>query len=851
MNNQVEKALSTLFDKHRVIFWYDAKKELRDEFNALDLPFVTKAEIANNEYALKHRILREEPEQKFLLYHEGERPPEDQNWLLDVLLSHFEFHADQTILWLSEMGMGAKHADLVEEHWEFFRSAERRGKLKALGACDDDTKKQLRMKMLAVCATTQDARLDAVLERLLGELANEKNGVNGTTTPVLIEEEGASGVGDGKMRLIERSRLSDFLWQEAKHAFGYSSHAPSIKDFAAQLFSSCFKSGLGEKPSLNDKARVFMQRWKDNRTCKDAFSNLSDRFAKELRIDRILEKRDYRDVLEMDYFQVIDQKVVSALVAALCNRTIGLSELENHVRLRRQSLWHEKYKSLYDAITSAAQFQHAQECADLEMASAENGVERYCKHWFKIDQAYRQFHHHVRKSGEQNLLNKLLGQVENFYTNNFVLKLGDRFQELISGLDEWRIPPYHRQDQFFDRWVQPFLAKDNKVCVIISDGLRFEVAEELQRAIRQEDRFEAELSPMVSMLPSYTQLGMAALLPHTELSFADNDSGNIRVDGQPSDGLANRSKILKNALKERGDAAKAEYLLTLDREMKREILKANDVLYIYHDKIDSADEDGKFNAAQEAIEDLVKLIKNLGNNNVTNFIVTADHGFLHQISELDESDLSCADVAEEKVFYKDRRFVLGRGLTASAGTHTFSSAQLGLSGDVTAQIPKSINRFPLKGAKKRYVHGGASLQEIVLPVLKINKKRASDTTLVEVDILGSSSSSITSGQLAVTLYQREAVTEKIRPRTLKAGIYTQDGQLISDQHELCFDLASDNPREREITVRFILTSEAEKANNADVDLILQDKVADTTVDRPYASRRYSMRRSFTSDFDMF
>jgi hypothetical protein len=45
---------------------------------------------------------------------------------------------------------------------------------------------------------------------------------------------------------------------------------------------------------------------------------------------------------------------------------------------------------------------------------------------------------------------------------------------------------------------------------------------------------------------------------------------------------------------------------------------------------------------------------------------------------------------------------------------------------VEVQIPKSINRLRLKGSGSRFVHGGASLQEVVIPVLKINKKRQSD-----------------------------------------------------------------------------------------------------------------------------
>ena len=67
MNDRIASALNRQFDRHRIVFWYDAKKELRRDFEAVDLPGVEKIELVNNEFGVKYRILREQPEQKFLL----------------------------------------------------------------------------------------------------------------------------------------------------------------------------------------------------------------------------------------------------------------------------------------------------------------------------------------------------------------------------------------------------------------------------------------------------------------------------------------------------------------------------------------------------------------------------------------------------------------------------------------------------------------------------------------------------------------------------------------------------------------------------------------------------------------
>ena len=65
MENKIQKALTNLFDRYRIVFWYDSKKELREEYEVLELSGVKKLEIDNNEFALKYQILRDQPDDKF------------------------------------------------------------------------------------------------------------------------------------------------------------------------------------------------------------------------------------------------------------------------------------------------------------------------------------------------------------------------------------------------------------------------------------------------------------------------------------------------------------------------------------------------------------------------------------------------------------------------------------------------------------------------------------------------------------------------------------------------------------------------------------------------------------------
>jgi hypothetical protein len=125
MLDRIAKGLAAQFDKHRIVFWYDPAHEFRQAFETVMLDGIKKVEVANTEFAVKHRILREEPKQRFLLYREGPRPADIDNWLLDVELAHGVFKSDQVAIRLADLGLPINFEDLAREHQEFFRSTRR------------------------------------------------------------------------------------------------------------------------------------------------------------------------------------------------------------------------------------------------------------------------------------------------------------------------------------------------------------------------------------------------------------------------------------------------------------------------------------------------------------------------------------------------------------------------------------------------------------------------------------------------------------------------------------------------------------------------------------------------------
>jgi len=182
------------------------------------------------------------------------------------------------------------------------------------------------------------------------------------------------------------------------------------------------------------------------------------------------------------------------------------------------------------------------------------------------------------------------------------------------------------------RFLQPQIAEGRKVFVIVSDALRYEVAREVVENILREERWTADLKPVLGVLPSFTQLGMAALLPHKTLEFTP-EGKTILADGVNTAGTDARSKILASGFAGRAAAITAEAFLALNSKTDgRDLAKANDVVFIYHNVVDAVgdkrDTEHRTCAAVEsAIEEIIKLLKKAAAMNVSHFVITADHGF--------------------------------------------------------------------------------------------------------------------------------------------------------------------------------------------------------------------------------
>src|SRR5690606_9518018 len=254
----------------------------------------------------------------------------------------------------------------------------------------------------------------------------------------------------------------------------------------------------------------------------------------------------------------------------------------------------------------------------------------------------RKFYVAYDEESSHELLKKLKNLVEHLYTNSYMGELSTNWSQAVKAemTGQWSLPGVLSQQRFYSSIVAPHISKGERVFVIISDAMRYEVGLELAERLNAETMGTCDVQTMLSVIPSVTKLGMASLLPHKTIDF--DASGRVLVNGKDSSGLENRKAIIETVVEE-SIAIHYQDIRDMNKAGRRETFKGKKLIYIYHDTIDAMGDKASteiytFNAVETALNQLYDLVKIIRDDlSGTNVYITADHGFLYQREPLEES----------------------------------------------------------------------------------------------------------------------------------------------------------------------------------------------------------------------
>lgn len=819
------------FYKRRIIFWYDEDREFEDK---LDEIILEKAKVivltGSNTFSVKKLLSVDDLTTNYLVYSPLSYQRPDDNWLLDIELYSESFRADLISIWMDEMNLAPTPImrKQVKNYRAYLNAKDRR--LKIIGQKKvPETPAQLHMAVMAAICGLKDAQPNQILRSVF------RAGLDLKYNTIYQD--------------FVKYHAEDAFWAMVRQGCGFAEEEPDLGHLAIHLLLTAatrtlrqeYLAGLDGFISMPHQAYCydFISDWLHSEDQEQLY-DVARYVEEEARLHQRFEKLSVDDLVGTECFPCINEVILTKLMTEISDHIIDVDTITATVENRRTCVWYEPFENFYDGILQVANMQSffKEHSAGFHTAEAKGIWKEYTESYYKMDTYYRLFHLNFQKSLENSnillddLFKHVVDKVEGLYTHWFLGELGNNWsdvcaEELATYGKGLEIP---QQTDFYRSRIKN---SDNKMFVIISDAMRYEVAATMADQLQRETQSKVNLTSMQSIFPSITKFGMAALLPHEALSVeVRNDILTVLADGQ-STASGYRDKVLK---KENPASVALKYndIIAMKRAERSALVKGMDVVYFYHDTIDEAShtsDTAVFSACEKAISELKNLVRIIVNEfGGTNILITADHGFLYTYSPLNEdAKVDRSSFNGMEVEYGRRYAIMKKGATPE---YLLPVKFLDGNTEFDGFAPRESIRIKMNGGGMNFVHGGISLQEMVVPVIgyhylrndsmeyKRNKQKY-DTKPVTVNLL-SASRKISNMIFSLNFYQKDAVSANREAATYQVYFTDENGKQISDIQKIIADKTSENGQERTFRCQFNLKS-LKYSNTATYYLVIADE----------------------------
>lgn len=856
--------------RRRIVVWHDPEGEFSEAFDGLagaaeagELPagerpvrFV-RAEDGGL-FALKRLIARDDVESDFAVYRQ--RPAGDAagDLLADIELYAEHFQADGLSLLVQALGAAdtGEVREALSELRPFFASKERTARFRAVMA-DAATGADVRAGVLAAALGRVEPSSQAIVRAYAtAALADAEAGEPGRTLAQL-ERWGAAGALAGYLGAVT----------------GYAGDAADAEALVSHLLLSALAAGVPEALMRGLEGRYsrecdqfclgIVHDWAAaDDEARAVLAEAAERVEREAGLAQRFASAPLDSLLETDVFLGVNRAIVADLAASLAQGADRRADVRAAAGARRALADFGAAACYFDALLAAADMQdflrdHGE---GYHEAPAARVWEAYTGDWWQMDTAYRRFceaYQRCLRDADPEL-SEAMGAVADWadaqYVNGFLAPANECWVACAEG--DWEregfVAGVPRQRRFYDEVVENELASAKRVVVVVSDALRYEVARELAGELERRLRVTCECSAVQGTFPSTTAFGMAALLPHRSMAV-DEETLAVSLDGMPAATTAQREAVLR-ARRPGSVAFTARDVLAMKSAEQRELARDAQVVYLYHNAIDATGEEPPtehdvFGACERAIEDICALVKVAVNQiKATRVAVTADHGFLYTRQPMaDVTKASAAEISGE-VEKAAERFAILRGAPEDDLFVAMSMEAVG-GGELTGVAPRGLVRLRRPGGTSCYVHGGVSLQELCVPVLRVRyggsrSKTVTAAERAEVRLLDTNRR-VTSLLFGVRLYQPEPVGGKVAPATYELFMVDAAGNPVSEVRLAVADRADADERARVMEARFTLREG--RAYRATDDYYLVARDAETK--EPLFRERYSIDIAFApTDF---
>lgn len=800
---EIQDKLNILLEgtERKIVFWYDDDAAYADEIDQLQLAGDSKVIklTGSNNFATKLLLEHQDLTTNYLVYAPYARPEDKENSLVDIFYYSEHFYSDKLIQLMGELNIPPECQDEVKLYKKFW-AGNNLQKFKSL-EIETYTNESIDLGILCVLAGVKTLSFEEMLRKTI-----------------------LSGLTDNSiMKKLETQKIDRVFWRFCEKQYGYKDSNPTIQKFLVTMLVTYMDAQMNGNEPKNWKtfvsgkkndAVVFIKNLMNNEETKEFYDGFASKAAAELNVVNLITQIPLEDVVSSDALKEFDDNIIDWIAAKLEDQMLDekisgmtipeICETRSKSGYHFSSVYREKYQMLIAAY-------HVLKEVSLHryQSTIKEAVEDYVGGTYLIDTHYRKFYYYLDRIGMDTNIEKIRDLVENMYTNKYLTDFANKWNQSLTN-EEYDAYTETRQEEFFSHFVRPFMNESGggRVVVIISDGMRYECACELLDNLDLDEKCDAKIDHMLSVLPSETTLGMASLLPNKDIKV----DGNLDIfvdDLHCGNSTVERQKILQTVVP-KSACYEFDSVMQAKQAEIREMFQNKDLVYIYQNQIDQRGEGMRsdnevFNACQEAIEEIQTMIRRLtGYISNTRYLITADHGFIYKRDKLPESD----KIKMEKITasFKNKRYLLSDEPILNDALVSRCMAYLSKMNTIFVTTPIGADIIKMPGGGQNYVHGGSSLQEMVVPVIKVNTfKGKQDTGLVNVE-LSSFHHRVTNIEVKLDFMQMEAVTDAVKPRRLQAFFVDADGTKISFPVPITANIKSADAKDRLIQEKFTLKS---------------------------------------------
>lgn len=807
-------------DKRNLIFFFDEEANYKEDLPEIEAAGFTLIEVGENFFELKYKLEFELQEKQVVLYHPKPRPvgKELRKYpLLDLLVANSELKLDEVSEFMAEYGLNPNMQPLVKEYKKQLLTKTARKKLAGILEPGRFTEHNLKLGLIAMqldfnSVPNRNTCIAKWLSLALDPKSFKK--ANKRLRDLNLEEEFITwmfNIADLKTSQLDLNFAKNLAARIKYNVLTAYIDKPVKEDTYTKL-------KLERAADINRLMNLFKE-WEENRQLSRHIEPVFDDLGAIVKSENILAW--YGPDAEYGFnSEKIKNFIIESLYEKLENDPARVNEsaikwlrepeLSPYNELQFRFLYHTS--AMYNTLSAYNSFR---------LNSLNDYIKEYTSELYKVDNNYRK----ALMAFDQlkDLLHHFEAEAEAQFTN-----LNTRYDDFLKGLNyEWLSLLEEKKFDYaqIDAPKQYDFYRDHlenfnyKVVVIISDALRYELAQDLYDELISNSQNKLSLQPSLASIPSYTNLGMSNLLPNDVIiaERADKDL-QFKIDGKRTVS-SNREKILQAKDPESKTLGYTE-MKKMTKDQKRAFFKDTRITYIYHDWIDSigdkkSTEDAVFEATEKALSEIKWMIRNIsGELGISYVMLTSDHGFLYNFNQLKENTREELPKAEG-IVKTHNRFVIAENFAGKVDGYSFPLKNTtNIETDFKVALPRAINRYKKQGnIGHQFVHGGAALQEIITPVLKYYKQVSPESqqqvSFTRID----ETTRILSGSLKLTLLQNDPVSNNLRDAEIIIGLYSETGELLSEQEVLVhFNATSKNPKERIYDEILSLNAEGTRAN---------------------------------------